>query len=215
MPYNNRYNRKIADEYDSINERYVKHIGEEYPMQGGSLDTGFDSKRIVGGARGVDEYVRNVLEGTYMIPTQAMPSSSMSGLGFSAGMRKYKQRKDLSKKEIELPKKLEKVIVEGMKKTLEKPKKSKKSGGALVEEIVMAMPMSKKVKKMEKVIAEEMKKTLEKPKKSKKLGGAIVEEITKIRKPNRWLEHVKIVRSQLPTGLPYKEVLKKARETYK
>jgi hypothetical protein len=90
MPYNNRYNRRIADEYDSINERYVKHIGENYPMEGGSLDTGFDTQRVVGGARGVDEYVRNVLEGTYMVPTQAMPSSSMSGLGYSAGMRKYK-----------------------------------------------------------------------------------------------------------------------------
>ena len=89
MPYDNPYNRKIAKEVEGLNKSYIKNIGTYYPLEGGSLDTGYDSERIVGGA--MEEYVRNVLSGSLNVPTQAMPSSSMSGMGMSAGMRKYKK----------------------------------------------------------------------------------------------------------------------------
>ena len=94
MPYDNPYNRKIAREVEGFNKSYIKNIGDYYPLEGGSLDTGYDTQRIVGGA--MEEYVRNVLSGSLNVPTQAMPSSSMSGMGMSAGMRKYNKGMGMS-----------------------------------------------------------------------------------------------------------------------
>ena len=94
MPYDNPYNRKIAREVEGLNKSYIKNIGTYFPLEGGSLDTGYDSERIVGGS--MEEYVRNVLSGSLNIPTQAMPSSSMSGMGRSGGMKRYKKGMGMS-----------------------------------------------------------------------------------------------------------------------
>jgi hypothetical protein len=241
MPYNNRYNRKIADEYDSINERYVKHIGEEYPMQGGSLDTGFDSERIVGGARGVDEYVRNVLEGTYMIPTQAMPSSSMSGLGYSAGMRKYKGgyriRKDLPEEEaraiarakFEKGKEMKEALPARKSRT-RKPKAMKDLEFALAPEVLDKIlerrsksapelkDLGKSLQAQERLLRRQAREERDFMKEARRQERDILREEKglekKPRKPSAWNEHVAMVRAKFPPKTPLSVITKEASKTY-
>ena len=137
MPYNNPYNRKIAKEVKTINEKYIDNVGENYPstgLKGGSLDTGYDTMRIVGGAKAIDNYVKGVLEGTYLTPTQGMPSSSMSGLGMSAGKKKYTKKgmgmSGGATKPMEVVKEM--IVEENMKKKRGMAKKK-----PLVEEKIM------------------------------------------------------------------------------
>jgi hypothetical protein len=193
MPYKNRYNTRIADEIETINQKYISHVGDPV-MMGGSLDSGYESKRIVGGMKsGVDEYVRNVLDGTYSIPTQAMPSSSMSGQGMSGAAKK--------------------------KRTYKK-KGSGRSGagmsGAGVESI------KETEKKMNEMAVEEAPSGTEvsgvggKKTKGKGMSGGGVSGggVSGGKKVNPWLTHVASVKSQNPS-MKYKDVLVLAKQSYK
>jgi hypothetical protein len=89
MPYNNPYNRSIAEQIDNINKRYVMYDNQTgMGLSGGGLDTGYETPRsldrVIGGAL-EEEMPRNVMEGTTLVNTMAMPSSSMSGMGLSGG----------------------------------------------------------------------------------------------------------------------------------
>jgi hypothetical protein len=187
MPYKNRYNTRIADEIETINQKYISHVGEPV-MMGGSLDSGYESKRIVGGMKsGVDEYVRNVLDGTYSIPTQAMPSSSMSGQGMSGAAKKKRTYK----------KKGSGMSGAGMSGGVETVKETEKK---MNEMAVKEAPSGTEVSGVG------GKKT-----KGKGMSGGGVSGGKKV---NPWLTHVASVKSQNPS-MKYKDVLVLAKQSYK
>jgi hypothetical protein len=237
MPYNNPYNKNIAEQIDSINRRYIMHDDiTGMGLSGGNLDTGYETPRsldrIIGGQLELEsppDSPKNVMEGTTLVNTMAMPSSSMSGMGLSGGWAYKGQKKELKKegkvyKEYKnkgvTPPQLKGWLahVASIKST--NPGMKYKDLLALAKQSYKKAPLAPKKKIIVKKVGKglsggeslgvaEYKKPPMPHSEGKGLSGG-----AKVKKSNPWLAHVASVKASNPS-MKYKDILVLAKESYK